>query len=174
MAFSSIEESLFRSVPSWDRDVEGAPIPPAQRIKDLARSLVDTEMTARGAEGDVVASDFPVCARLRSPLSSVSGKAGFEALLSRALSLTKAALPRIAPLRVASDGCVGGKAEIYPHLSSTESLEAEVELVANLIHLLITFVGEALTLRLIQEAWPKASFSKDASGPGKTTYESVQ
>ena len=169
MAFTFLEESRFHSLPSWERDVEGAPIPPAQKIHELAKSLVDTETTARGTRGDAVSCDFPVCARLRSPLSSVSGRAGFEALLSRALSLAKATLPRITSLRVTAEGCIGGKAEIHPHLSFTESVEAEVELVANLIHLLITFVGEALTLRLIHEVWPKASFREDASGPGETT-----
>ena len=103
----------------------------------------------------------------------LTGASGFEALLSRALSLTKAALPQMAPLRVTADGCIDSEGEIEPHLSSTECAEAEVALVANLIHLLITFVGEALTLRLIQHVWPKASFNKNASGPERLPHEPV-
>ena len=62
-----------------------------------------------------------------------------------------------------------GKTEIHPHLSFTESVEAEVVLTANLIHLLINFVGEELTLRLIQDQWPEARLREDASGSGETT-----
>jgi hypothetical protein len=37
-----------------------------------------------------------------------------------------------------------------------DDVEATVALTAHFLELLVTFVGEALTLRLLREAWPDA------------------
>jgi hypothetical protein len=50
-------------------------------------------------------------------------------------------------------------------LPEDEIARGETVLIAHLVALLITFIGEALTLRLLQEAWPEVSRSDLISGP---------
>ena len=50
-------------------------------------------------------------------------------------------------------------------LPEDEIARGETVLIAQLVALLITFIGEALTLRLLQEAWPEVSHSDLISGP---------
>ena len=110
---------------------------------------------------------FALCEKLAHPLSALAGKMGFQSLLSRALTLTKSEIPRLLPTKVEPDGCVD-LSEIQPHLSVEEATQGEVALVANILQLLCTFLGEALVLRILRQIWPEASFSERESG-GKTT-----
>ena len=107
---------------------------------------------------------FRASEKLGEPLSTLAGKAGLHALLSRALTLAKAEFPQLNPVKVDADGCLTGLNEIQPHLSAEESAEAEAALIANLLHLLSTFVGDALTLRIVHNVWPDASFNESQSG----------
>ena len=52
-------------------------------------------------------------------------------------------------------------------LADAEIAEGEAVLVAQLIGLLVTFIGEALTLHLLHEAWPEASLGGLYSEPEK-------
>ena len=41
-----------------------------------------------------------------------------------------------------------------------------IELVRQLLELLVVFIGEALTLRLVRDIWPNAPFKEAATGAG--------
>lgn len=88
-------------------------------------------------------------------LSTLLGTAGFQALLSRAVILAKADVPGLAALAVRTDGSLDGldERDDGKRLFS----EGEVILVAHFLGLLLTFLGEALMLRLVNDAWPKVS-----------------
>ena len=120
---------------------------------------------AAGNSGDVMA--FGVCEKLADPLSSLAGNAGFQSLLSRALTITKAEIPRLSMTKVQAEGCVN-LSEIHPHLSAEEAAQAEIALVANILQLLCTFLGEALVLRILREIWPDAFFNEGESGKETT------
>ncbi len=113
-------------------------------------------------------SSFRVCEKLRQPLSSLAGKAGFQALLSRALTLTKSEFPQLGPVKVNPDGHLEGTAEVRQSLTAQESIQAETALVAHIVELLCTFLGEILAIRLLQDVWPDASF-KDGNSRKETT-----
>jgi hypothetical protein len=91
---------------------------------------------------------------LREPLVKLAGAEGFRALLSRALSLAKARNPLLAGLRVGPDGGLERLEPLPPSVSQDGWAEAEVQLVAQVLGLLATFIGHALTLHLVQGAWP--------------------
>ena len=101
---------------------------------------------------------FRVCEKLRQPLSRLAGVAGFRSLLSRALALTNDEARWMKAIQVKADGSLEGLEEAQAQLSETEIAEGEVVLIAQLIGLLVTFIGEELTLRLVQESWPDAPF----------------
>ncbi len=94
----------------------------------LARHLIRHEAGEGTPEGLPPASR--VCERLRVPLGSLMGTTGYSALLARAQVLARARKP-------------------------VSEAEADVEIVAQLLGLLITFIGRALTLRLLQDTWPE-------------------
>ena len=147
-------------------DGEGS-IPSRNEFDALAKRLLAMDAEAEDPSGADEGAQFRVCAKLAHPLSSLAGGLGCEALLSRALALTKREVPRLNPTK-ANNGCVEGLAEIQPHLSKQEATQAETALIANLLQLLSTFIGEALTLRILQDVWPDASFNESKSGKETT------
>ncbi len=116
-------------------------------IRDLAERLVafeDAETTV--SDADSVAT-CRVCEKLRRPLSMLAGTAGFSSLLTRSLTLAKREAPALSSVRVNPDGTIEGLVD--------EAARSKSVLIAHLLALLITFIGEALTMQLLQDVWPE-------------------
>jgi hypothetical protein len=79
------------------------------------------------------------------------GAGGFHALASRALDLAKSESPRLSAVRVAANGGLQGLVEVESQTDPDEDGEAGVILIAQLLGLFLTFLGEATTLRLIED-----------------------
>jgi hypothetical protein len=126
-------------------------------IQDLTRRILAVEAARDKAADTQVDEAVKVCAKLQVPLSRFTGPAGFLSLLSRALVLAKAEVPSLSVVQVRPDGSLVGFDEIK-HDHDAEALEkGRVVLVAHLLGLLATFIGESLTRRLVRDAWPDAS-----------------
>jgi len=89
----------------------------------------------------------PVCEKLRQPLVQLIGIGGFRSLLQRALTLAQRESPALAGVEVLADGSLSGL--------EGAAVEAVPILIAHLIQLLITFIGESLTRTLLQDIWPE-------------------
>jgi hypothetical protein len=98
---------------------------------------------------------FRVCEKLRMQLNKITGVGGFSALLSRALALAGAEVPWLCALQVNPDGSLKGLHELEAKLDSRLVAEGQVVLLSELLGLLVTFIGPALTLQLLQDVWPK-------------------
>ena len=127
-------------------------------IQDLARRLLafaahDNSSKPRVDAAEQVIQDF----RLR--LIRLTGVDGFKALLSRALTLAKAEGSSLNMVTVRADGSVLGFDEIEQGQAGAAE-EAGIVLVAHLLELLVTFIGESLTLRLVRDTWPDASLNE--------------
>ena len=129
--------------------------PPA--IRDLARRLIALEMARDESPGATSGGAIRVCDRLRLSLSKLTGVAGFRSLMSRALALAKAEVPSLAPAQVQPDGSLERLDGTGRDQGASASGEAGVPVVAHLLGLLATFIGEPLTLHLVRDAWPDAS-----------------
>lgn len=92
-------------------------------------------------------------------LSTLLGTAGFQALLSRAVTLAKADVPGLAALEIATDGSLDGLSLDEHSDGKRPFSDGEVIFVAHFLGLLLTFLGEALMLRLVNDAWPKLSLT---------------
>lgn len=139
------------------------PVFPA--IENLARRILAVEAARATAIDTQVDAAVRVCEKLQVPLSRFTGPAGFSSLLSRALVLAKAEVPALQVVQIRPDGSLAGFDEIKPDPNAGEqdagALEqGRVVLVAHLLGLLATFVGESLTQRLACDAWPDASIEK--------------
>ena len=98
-------------------------------------------------------------------LSKLAGAAGYRSLLSRALALAQAEAPALKTLHVLPDGKLIGFYEATEGTHKEEFARSEVALVAQLLGLLNTFIGEPLTLQLVKEAWPEIDLDPSADSP---------
>jgi hypothetical protein len=108
-----------------------------------------------------------VCEKLRLPLARLAGAAGFRSLLSRAVAMAKAEVPSLAAAQVRADGSLEGLDGPGPDQDAGAGGEAGVVVVAQLLGLLVTFIGEPLTLRLVRDAWPDASLPAAGADSGE-------
>jgi len=131
-------------------------LPPQTR--DLALRLLAYDDTAGKTSEPTEFAAFGVCERLRQPLITLAGVAGFRSLLSRALTLARAEAPSLSAVQVAADGSLKGLDELEPQIGKEQARDEGAILIAQLIGLLLTFIGEGLTLRLVQDLWPEAAF----------------
>ena len=127
------------------------------RLRNLAGRIIAFELAGPHSDATLVRSAMPVPERLRSPLSSLMGAAGFRGLLVRALSLAAAEVHWLRAVRVNGDGILDGWMQPYALLEPDQFHEGRVVLLAQLLGLLVAFIGERLTLRLLLEEWPKLS-----------------
>ena len=131
---------------------------PAQHV--LARWLLTAEM--RDAAGPEVLNDAVerVCQKLSRRLAAIITVVGYRALVGRALHLARADFPLLNMVRVAStdDSCFEGLAQHLPDTDFDAMQDALTAVLASIITLLDTFIGEDLVLRLLGDIWPDMPF----------------
>ena len=137
-------------------------------MRNFANRLMAYE-TGRNKSSETNAPpDFHICEQLRPHLTTLMGNGGFRALLSRALALASAEVPWLRAVHVKADGTLEGVEELHAQLGADEFFEGRVVLLAQLIGLLVAFIGANLTLRLVREVWPKVPLNDlDLSNKGK-------
>jgi hypothetical protein len=138
--------------------------PTTPAIEALARRLIAFEATRNPSDGAVGAASR-ACETLRGPLAKFVGLAGFRSLLSRALAIAKAEIPSLVSVQVRPDGSLEGLEEV----DQNQAADTGVVILAQLLGLLVTFIGEPLTLRLVHDAWPDANEAEtDRMGEGES------
>jgi hypothetical protein len=135
-------------------------------MRTLAQSLIAEERRADRHSAIASRAAFRVGEKLRAPLCTFAGAAGFRSLLSRALVLARADAPLLAGVQIAADGTFLYSPEMEAQAGSAEAVQAGAALVDQLLALLTTFIGEALTLRLVHDVWPQTAL-KDHKSTGK-------
>jgi len=139
-------------------------IPP--QTLDLAQRLLDYESAAGKTSEPATFAALRACETLRRPLCALAGVAGYRSLLSRALTLARTEAPSLSAVQVAADGSLQGLEELEPQINKDQAREAGVILIAQLIGLLLFFMGEGLTLRLvISEVLPHPRFLPTSGVP---------
>jgi hypothetical protein len=116
-------------------------------MRDFAEHLIAYETPQSSGKP----AAFPAVETLRPKLTSLLGNTGFHALLSRALARAAQEVPSLRTVQLKADGSLEPDAQVDPR----EFAEGRVSLLAHLLELLVAFIGEALTLRLMREVWPK-------------------
>jgi hypothetical protein len=136
------------------------------QMRNIAKRLMAYETSGNKSSETKTPAVFHVCEKLRPHLATLMGKAGFRALLSRALALANTKVPWLRAVHVKSDGSLEGLDELHAQIAPDEFFEGSVVLQAQLLGLLVAFIGEDLTLRLVREVWPKLSLSDSDVGKG--------
>jgi hypothetical protein len=123
------------------------------QMLDLSRALIANE-TRDVQFPAAVARD--VCEKLRPTLSTLMGATGFRALLARALTLASAEVPALGKLEIDSAASLVYPAAISDEADRAKDIEGDVVLVAQLLSLLVAFIGEKLTRQILLEVWPQS------------------
>jgi hypothetical protein len=127
------------------------PMLPPEKTRDLARSLFASEAEASTTARQAEPASVRVYERLRRQLSAPVGVDGFQALASRALALAKSQSPRLSAVQVTANGGLRGFGDVDSQMDAGEDSEAGIVLIAQLLGLFLTLLGEATALRLIED-----------------------
>jgi hypothetical protein len=137
-------------------------------MRHFAKRLIAYERKADEPSETKTPPAFAVCEKLRAHLAILMGVAGFRELLSCALPRAHAEVPWLGAVHVKADGSLEGFEQLDAHHNPDELFEGGVVLVAQLLGLLVAFIGERLTLRFVREVWPTVPLDDlDSSNGGK-------
>ena len=123
------------------------------QARDFAERLIAIEAALGMPSEKGMSAAFRVCEKLRRPLTLLAGAAGYRSLLLRALALASWEAPGLGAVQIKVDGSL----EDEPDRNSHDAKGGRL-LVARLIALLFSFIGEPLTFRLVHDVWPGALF----------------
>jgi hypothetical protein len=125
---------------------------PSVSIRAWAQRLLVLEAANQSAPDTAPHDLLRVYEKLRIALTQFVGADGFTALMRRALALARAELPSLQAVNVSPEGRLEG---IEEHaVDAKNDSEAAIAITAHLLALVVTFIGEPLTLRLMRDVWP--------------------
>lgn len=124
-------------------------------VQDLAQRLIALEAKCDAGSTAGSSEAVRVCEKLRVPLAKFLGIEGYRSLMARALGMAKAETLSLSPVQVQLDGSLDGIGQ--------KDAEAAVVVLVHLLSLLVTFVGERITRRLVLDVWPDASLGETDS-----------
>jgi hypothetical protein len=124
-------------------------------MRGLAKDLMAYEISEKESSQAKSPAVFPVTEKLRPHLANLMGIGGFRALLSRALVLAAAEVSWLSTVHVKADGTLEGLEEPHSRLNPAEFFDGRVVILAQLLGLLVAFIGPNLTSRLVGEIWPE-------------------
>ena len=144
------------------------------KTRDLARRLLEYEAMAVESPELKESATLRVYERLRQSLGELVGVTGFQSIASRALALARPDAPSLSAARVTADGFLKDLGESETQIGDDTdqageypSGRGEAILIVRLLDLLLIFLGEALTLSLLRNAWPGEAFDDRNSVHGR-------
>jgi hypothetical protein len=128
---------------------------PDPAISRFVRSVLRAELArgggARGPEGTQ-----RLFAQLHQGLAKLIGSAGVDVLLARAVVLARRDHPVLAEIALSPGGKLVGLDEGAAQ-NGIAVQEGAIAIVSHFIELLVTLIGEDLTMRLVGDVWPEAT-----------------
>ena len=133
---------------------------PFPSVRDLARRLLAEEAASHSTADPRAHETVRVFEKLRVSLTRFAGSEGFVSLMRRALLLATADAPSLKSVKIGADGRLEGFEQLVADKGTgAAGGEAAVAITAHLLDLLVTFIGEPLTLTLVRAAWPDTSLT---------------
>jgi hypothetical protein len=97
---------------------------------------------------------------------------GFRVLASRAVALTRSESPDLSAVQITANGDLRVFSEVHPQVGADRNGEVGVILIAQLLWLLLTLLGETTTLRLIEDMRLQAKTGAESATTGSTALAS--
>jgi transcriptional antiterminator Rof (Rho-off) len=146
---------------------------PQRKARDLARRLVALEAQLRTTALQTEPASVRVYERLRRQLGAPVGADGFQSLACRALALAKSESPRLEAVQITADGVLRGLSQVESLANTGEDGEAGILLIAQLLGLFLTLLGESTTLRLIEDLRLQANDGAELATAAADTVDTV-
>jgi hypothetical protein len=127
-------------------------------MRDFAQRLIAYEASENSSSQPKSPAALLVFEKLRLHLTTLMGNVGFRALLSRSLALARIEVPGLRAVQVNDDGFFAGMDELGAQAGPKKTAETNIILLTSFLGLLVTFIGENLTLRLMRQIWPNLLF----------------
>ncbi|WP_437814921.1 hypothetical protein [Sorangium sp. So ce1078] len=129
---------------------------PGATVRVLSRWIIEHEIAGRERPADIAQGIESAFRRLHQVMSTVIGPLGFQAVLTRAVHVTRRASPGFGAYDVTCGDAVvmKGMSEMIEREGAAQASAAAVVLVDNVIALLSSFIGEDLTFRLLRRGFP--------------------
>ncbi len=124
------------------------------QLRRFAERLIAFDARARKASGANAPAVFPVCEKLRPHLATLMGTAGVRSLLSRALTVTREEVGWVSAVTIDAEGSLHVVNATDVQAGPEQFAKAGVVLLAQLLGMLVAFIGAKLTLQLVREVWP--------------------
>jgi hypothetical protein len=131
---------------------------PAPKLRSLTKRLIACETRGNKSSKKKLPVPFLVIEKLRPHFTTLMGNTGFRALLSRSLALANAEVQWLSAVHVKVDGSLEGLDELAK-IDPEDIAVGGVVVIAQLLGLLVAFIGENLTLQMMREIWPKLSLN---------------
>ena len=141
----------------------------APGMRDLAHRLLNYEADAGMTSETMTSPTTRVYEKLRQSLGQFAGAAGFQSLASRALTLARSENLSLITVRITEDGSLHGLSESESQfdIDNNQAAEGGIILIARFLGLLRVFLGEALTLSVLRNAWPDEALDDRSSVDGR-------
>jgi hypothetical protein len=127
------------------------------KLRNFAAQLISIGAIETKSSASEPPAIFAVIEKLRPCLAQIVGDLGFNAVLSRALAISKADVAWLRAVHVKPDGSLEGLDELEAKVDPQEMAEGRVVLLAEFVSLLMELIGERLVLQLVHQAMPKVS-----------------
>ena len=136
------------------------------QMRNFAKRLIADEARGNKPAATKNPEEFSTCQKLRPNLATLMGNRGYHALLSRALALAQVEVSWLRAVHVKADGTLARVDEHHAQRDPDELFEGRIVLLAQLIGLLVAFIGKNLTLRLVRDVWPSVKLDDLEFGTG--------
>ena len=144
-----------------------------KKTRDLARNLIARESDSSTTSLQTEPASVRVYERLRRQLGAPIGADGFHSLAARALALARSESPRLGAVQVMANGGLRGLGEIGSPTNPDDDGEAGIVLIAQLLGLFLALLGEATTLRLIEDLCLQAEIETESLATSADNGNSV-
>jgi hypothetical protein len=152
---------------------EREPMLSLKKTRDLARSLIALESNSSTTSLQTEPASVRVYERLRRQLGAPVGADGFQSLANRALALARSESPRLRAVQIMANGGLRGLGEVGSQTDPDDDGEAGIILIAQLLGLFLTLLGEATTLRLMEDLRLQAEIGTDSVATSADKANSV-
>jgi hypothetical protein len=127
------------------------------KLRHVVERLIAHESRGKESYETSTLAAIQVGEKLRAHLATLMGVTGSRALVARALALATAEAPCLRSVSVGTDGDLEGLEPLEARVAPQDIATGLVLLLAQLLGLLVAFIGEDLALRLVHDIWPTLS-----------------
>jgi hypothetical protein len=142
-------------------------------VRSLAAWLLEHETDDPDDPDAALAAAERMCQKLSTRLVKLITVAGCQSLLARAIHLAAAEAPFLRGVRAGTipGPCLENVRDSTREATYQQAQAGLIAVVAHLIGLLVLFIGEDMTERLVRDVWPDAPLG--ISGPDSAPQEDL-